>query len=129
MQALGKWLNGILFAVGSEDRQSNATAASDAINLKAAHSALGVAAKKLAKIVPPNNVSAAHNELRKAVLEYASELDLIIAAAEKGSPPDAANFFRLKGLKDMTAASLAIERKGYNIIGPDAPIAKAGSAG
>jgi hypothetical protein len=119
MQALGTWLNGVLFAMGTADRQSNSTPRTDAKNLEAGSDALQYAARRLAQIVPPSNVRVAHDQLRRAVLEYAGELALIAAAAAKGSPPENTTILRLQGLKDMTKASLAIEGKGYNITGPN----------
>jgi hypothetical protein len=68
--------------------------------------------------MPPRNIRAEHAALRSAVLEYATELTPLIGAAEKGAIISVNTIVKLKGIKDMTKASLAMKQKGYDIIGP-----------
>ena len=117
MQALGTTLNGLLNAVGTANAQDGTTPKTEARNLVRARVALRQAAAGLARIDPPSNVRAAHEQLRQAVLEYANELTPLIADANKGNQVPLATIVALEGIHNMTKASLAIKKKGYNIIG------------
>lgn len=125
MQALGTQLGSILARVGNTDQslvsnnaslQGKNQTAAIAVQLRIAQRGLQQAATKLAAIKPPADVRAAHDALRKAVLEYAVELNPIIASVLRGSIGSLAEISSLKGVTGMEKASAEITAKGYSIL-------------
>ncbi len=125
MQILGQQLNSVMAGVSGANTSTTATGAplpakTEAHNLRIAQTGLDSTAAKLAKIVPPAKIRAAHELLLKGLREDAAELTPVIAKLErKGADPLAilSSILQLKGLKDMRTASLEIEKAGYDILG------------
>lgn len=113
MQALGVQLAQSLAAIG---RRNTEAPARDAANLKAAIPQLRAVARKLASIVPPPKVKAQHEQLRKAVLEFANELRGPIDQLEEGNLNGLGDVYSLKGVRRMETVSERIEKMGYQIV-------------
>jgi hypothetical protein len=124
MQILGQQLNSVMDGVAGADSSQTSSGAAlpakiEAQNLQIAQNGLRSTAVKLARIVPPAKVKAAHELLLKGLREDAAELTVVIAKLKKGADPLAVlpTVLQLRGLKDMRAASIAIEKAGYDILG------------
>jgi hypothetical protein len=84
--------------------------------LRRLQTVLSSAAARLAKITPPRRIEAPHELLAKGVREYAQELTGVIALVQAGHSTRALNRIpALKGIRDMTAASRAITKAGFQI--------------
>jgi hypothetical protein len=121
MQALGSSLGASLRLAGEIELASAGTSSArsrDANALENAQLALRSTAVALTRIVPPPGVRSDHALLIKGVLEYADELDGVIAALQAGGPPNVVlpRMLRFKGVFDMQRASIALERRGYSIV-------------
>jgi hypothetical protein len=122
MQALGSSLGASLRLAGEIELASAGTKSApsrDANALENAQVALRSAAIALTRIDPPPAARSEHALLIRGVLEYADELDGVIAALHAGVPPNAVlqRILRFKGVFDMQRASIALERRGYSILG------------
>ena len=110
VKAIGKDLSTSLNGIGSpKDAKTAATA------LTSVQSDLRDAVKKLEDITPPDNVKTAHENLTKAVGEFADELDPIIDKLNDGKLSALGSVTTLKGLTDIQSAATAIGKAGYNI--------------
>ena len=110
VKAIGKDLSTSLNGIGSpKDSKTAATA------LTSVQSDLRDAVKKLEDITPPDNVKTAHENLTKAVGEFADELDPIIDKLNDGKLSALGSVTTLKGLTDIQSAATAIGKAGYNI--------------
>ena len=115
MQAVGTKLGKTLHTVEFANLNVNAKPAASIKRLQGAQVALRTAAADLAKIDPPANVKSSHEALRAAVLQFATDLDVVIANIRKQSPDALVAMLDSKGLKNMAIASAAITKKGYDI--------------
>jgi hypothetical protein len=121
MQALGSSLGASLRLAGEIELASAGTKSArsrDANALENAQVALRSAAIALTRIDPPPAVRSDHALLIKGVLEYADELDGVIAALHAGGRPNVVlqRILRFKGVLDMQRASIALARQGYSIV-------------
>jgi hypothetical protein len=112
MTAIGKGLSTSLNTLGTAT-----TAKTAATGLTQVQVDLRAAVKKIDAITPPADVKAAHEQLSKAVSEFADELDPIIAKLKGGNVQALTSIATLKGLKDIQAAAAAITKAGYKIGG------------
>ena len=112
MKAIGTSLSTSLNGLSSAT-----TAPKAAIALTKVQSDLRAAADKIDAITPPDAVKAQHDQLAKAVNDFADELDPVIASLKKGSLAALSTVPTLKGLTEIQAASTAIASKGYQIGG------------
>jgi tellurite resistance protein len=116
MQALGVKLYATLASLGKANISGKPVVIER--NLRRSQAQLRHAAAELTKITPPARIKADHEELIRGVLEYANELSPIITdLKEKKKIGVIGAILRLKGIKDMTAASNAIAKAGYVISG------------
>jgi hypothetical protein len=123
MKKLGASLGSILAHVGASNQRivrntpnEQKAVAGVALELRKAQLRLRQAATKLAAMKPPADVKSDHEALRRGVLDYAAELDRTIARVRTGNFAVLRSIARLKGIKEMDRASLAITRKGYAIL-------------
>jgi hypothetical protein len=115
MLRLGSTLNATLTSVGAADRTATGPKPIER-NLAKSQVELRAAAAKLEKIVPPAKIKADHERLIKGVLDYANELNAVIANLKKGGGPKALGVIpNLKGLREMALATGAITKAGYII--------------
>jgi len=112
MKAIGQSLSNSLNGLSSAT-----TAAKAAIALTKVQVDLRAAADRIDAITPPDAVKAQHDQLVKAVNDFADELDPVIASLKKGSLAALSTVPTLKGLTEIQAASTAIASKGYKIGG------------
>jgi hypothetical protein len=125
MQLLNQQLDSVMLAVSnannSQTPQGTALPAKiEAENLQVAQNGMRSAAAKLAKIIPPPKIKAAHALLLKGLREDANELTPVIARLKlKGANPLKVlqSILTLKGLGIMRTASVQIEKAGYDILG------------
>jgi hypothetical protein len=124
MQLLNQQLDSVMLAVSNANNSQTAQgtplpAKTEAENLQIAQNGMETAAGKLAKIVPPADIKAAHALLLKGLREDAAELTPVIAALKKGGDPLKVlpSVLTLKGLQIMRTASVEIEKAGYDILG------------
>ncbi len=122
MQSLGAKLQSSLQVVGEIELASEGTATENAKDLNAlgqARAALRAAAAKLALIVAPAAIRTDQALLLKGVHDYADELQSVINQLDKGGAPVTVlqDILTLRGVKEMQQASIAIAKKGYNIVG------------
>jgi hypothetical protein len=117
MQQLGATLGAAIATAGGKN--ISAGPAQIEHNLRHVQVLLRTAADRLARITPPQNVAAAHQQLIAGVREYANQLNGIIASVKSGGGrPALAGIFTLSGLKSIQRASQAIEKAGYAIVAP-----------
>jgi hypothetical protein len=125
MKKLGESLGKVLAQIGSSDQGyiTDAGAAGRTTveigvvkNLKKGQRNLRAAAVKLAAIKAPDDIKAQHAALRRAVLEYASELNKVIVQVKAGNISDLGSIANLPGVLAMEKASNAITAKGYSIL-------------
>ena len=112
MTAIGKGLSTSLSTLGTAT-----TAKTAAAGLAKVQVDLRAAVKKIDAIKPPDNVKTAHEQLSKAVSEFADELDPIIVKLKAGNVQALTSITTLKGLKDIQTAAAAITKAGYKIGG------------
>jgi hypothetical protein len=125
MQLLGQQIDSVMGAVSNANNTETPSGQplpgkTEAANLRVAQKELQKAANQLAKITPPAKIKAAQAQLLKGVREVATELNPVIAKlGKKGSNPIQVlqTILKLQGLKDMQAASAAIAKSGYDILG------------
>jgi len=124
MQVLNQELDSVLSAVAGANNSQTSSGQSlppktEAANLQIAQTEMTRAAVKLAKIVPPDNVKAAHALLLKGLREDAVELQTVIDKLKHGASPLTVlpTLLKMKGLKEMQAASATIAKAGYDILG------------
>ena len=124
MQLLNQQLDSVLLAVSNANNSQTPQGTplppkSEAENLQVAQNGMRTAAAKLAKIVPPANIKAAHALLLKGLREDTEELTAVIAELKKGADPLTVlpSVLKLKGLQVMRTASVQIEKAGYDILG------------
>jgi hypothetical protein len=113
MQILGRTLASELRAIGAE---ANGTPAQDALVLETAIPKLRAAAKKLGEIDPPKPIRQQHEYLKKAVLEFADDLEGPIARLRGGDLNGLGDIYALPGARNMETASAEIEKMGYKIV-------------
>jgi hypothetical protein len=112
MQAIGQSLSTSLNKLGSAtDAKSAATA------LTSVQSDLRAAADRLDGITPPGKIKAEHDQLVKAVRDFADELSAVITKLKNGNLQALSTVPALKGLTEIQTASSAIAAKGYKIGG------------
>jgi len=114
MQALGTTLAETLISTGTANRTG--TDAQIKANLRKNQRALRAAASKLDQITPPPEAAAGHALLKKGVLEYADEINALIAQVDRGNKQAIFRVTALKGVKDMTKGTQAISKAGYIIV-------------
>ena len=119
MELLGTTLSVFFGAVGRADAQ--ATAPEAAANIVRLQRRLRLAARQLAAIEPPAAIAADHERLIDGVRTYAKELDGIIGRLRAGDKQALATIPHLQGIEEMTAASQAITRGGFDITGSGPP--------
>ena len=112
MTAIGKGLSTSLNTLGSATTAKTAAAGLAKVQID-----LRDAVKKIDAITPPDNVKTAHEQLSKAVSEFADELDPVIVKLKGGNVSALTSITTLKGLKDIQAAAAAITKAGYKIGG------------
>ncbi len=125
MQLLGQQIDSVMGAVSNANNSQTPSGQplpgkTEAANLLVAQKELVKASAQLAKIVPPADVKTAQAQLLKGVREVAAELTPVIAQLkQKGSNPIKVlqQILTFQGLKDMQAASAAIAKSGYDILG------------
>jgi hypothetical protein len=110
MTHIGRSLSTSISAVGSP------TSASKAVDgLTKVQSDLRNAEKKLAAMTPPDAVKTAHENLTKAVGDFADELDPIIAKLKKGNLGALSAITNLKAFGEIQSSADAIVKAGYKI--------------
>jgi hypothetical protein len=113
MQTIG----GSLTASLNELSSSTSSAAKAATALTKVQTDLRKAADELDAMTPPTAVKTQHEQLTKAVREFADELDPLIKDLKAGKLTALSTLPSLKGLSDIQTASTAITNKGYKIGG------------
>jgi hypothetical protein len=129
MQILGQQIDSVMGAVSNANNSKTPAGQplpgkTEAANLQVAQKELLKAGAQLAKIAPPLKVKADQANLLKGVREVTTELTPVIAQLrKKGSNPIKVlqTILQFKGLKDMQAASAAIAKSGYDILGTGTP--------
>jgi hypothetical protein len=117
MQVLGDRLSRALAKTGRDIALPGSHTALIERDLRVAQRQIRAAAASLEQITPPARIKAEHENLIKAVNEFADELTGVIAGVEaKNGAPLTAVIPGLKGVKDMARASDAITKAGYAII-------------
>jgi hypothetical protein len=112
MTAIGKGLSTSLSTLGSAT-----TAKTAATGLAQVQVDLRKAVKQIDAITPPDDVKTAHEQLAKAVGEFADELSPVITKLKKGNLQALTSVTTLKGVKDIQTAAAAITKAGYKIGG------------
>ena len=101
MQALSSKLGGVLSEVGRSNSVANVSAPAVVKNLRHAQAELRSAAVQLESFNPPAKVKAQHQALIRAVREYASELNAVIARVKNGGGARATrSIVTLKGVSE-----------------------------
>jgi len=113
MQTIGGGLTDDLNSLSS----STGSAAKAATALVKVQTDLRTAADQLDAITPPTAIKTEHEQLTKAVREFADELDPLIKDLKAGKLSALSSLATLKGLSDIQTASTAISKKGYKIGG------------
>jgi ABC-type phosphate/phosphonate transport system substrate-binding protein len=113
MQQLGQSLARTLLDLGSANKTATPTVVVK--DLKQVQKELRAAAVKLTAIQPPAKIKAQHQKLIAGVRQYADEIDGVIAQYKKGNKQAVFAVAQLKGVKDMSAATLAIQKAGFVI--------------
>jgi hypothetical protein len=129
MQLLNQQLDSVMLAVSNANETQLPSgqplpAKTEAENLQVAQNGMRSAAAKLAKIIPPPKIRAAHALLLKGLREDAAELTPVIARLKQGHANTVKilqSILTLKGLGIMRTASLRIEKAGYDILGTGTP--------
>lgn len=125
MQRLGHSLGKVLAQIGQNDQDfvqgENAVGRSTMTigivrNLEKGQKSLRAAAAQLAAIDAPADVKTQQAALRRAVLQYASELDAVIVQVKKGNPSELGTIATLPGVLAMEKVSKEITAKGYAIL-------------
>jgi hypothetical protein len=93
------------------------TASTAATSLKKLRSDLADAADEMEAITPPPKVEAEHQQLADGVREFGEQLDPIITKLEGGRMEALSGVTSLSSLLKIQKASLAINKKGYDITG------------
>ena len=112
MKAIGQSLSTSLNSLGSAT-----TAAKAAVALTSVQTDLRKAAERIESITPPEPIKKQHEQLAKAVRDFADELDPVIAKLKAGTMTALQTVPTLKGLQEIQTASTAIANKGYKIGG------------
>jgi len=112
MRAIGRSLSTSLNSLNGAT-----TAAKAAIALSTVQKDLRTAATQIESISPPNAIKAQHQQLAKAVTDFADELGPIITKLKGGTLGALSSVTTLKGLREIQTASTAIANKGYKIGG------------
>lgn len=112
MTVIGKTLSTSLNTLGSAT-----TAKSAATSLAKVQTDIRAAVTKLDAITPPKDVKDAHEQLSKAVAEFADELGPVITKLKAGNLQALQSVTTLKGLTDIQTAAAAITKAGYSIGG------------
>ena len=112
MTAIGKSLSTSLNTMGSATDAKTA-----ATSLVKVQTDLRAAVKKLDAITPPSDVKTAHEQLSKAVGEFADELGPVITKLKAGNLKALSSVTTLKGITDIQTAANAITKAGYKIGG------------
>ena len=112
MQAIGQSLSASLNKLGTAtDAKTAATA------LASVQADLRAAADRLDGITPPGAIKSEHDQLVKAVRDFADELSAVITKLKSGNLQALSSVPTLKGLTEIQTASSAIAAKGYKIGG------------
>ena len=96
---------------GDDGRPSAAT------SLKKLQTELADAADKMDAITPPEKVETEHQQLADGVREFGDQLDPIITKLEGGKMEALSGVTSLSSLLKIQKASMAINKKGYDITG------------
>lgn len=112
MTAIGKDLSSSLTTVGNPT-----TAKAAATGITQLQVDLRDAVKKLEAIKPPDDVKVQHEQLSKAVAEFADELDPVITKLKAGNLTAIQSVMTLKALTDIQKSAQAITKAGYKIGG------------
>jgi hypothetical protein len=110
MTRIGHGLSSDINAVGSPTSAKKAAA-----SLTKAQAEVRAAERKLAAIVPPPAVKAAHLRLTRAVGNFARELDPVIAALAAGHLTALATLTSLPAFRQIATAAGQIVKAGYKI--------------
>jgi hypothetical protein len=119
MQVLGSSLTEFFATVGNEDRY--AAPKRVVANLRRIQVRLRSTAGELVAMSTPAAAEPAQRMLVAAVREYADELDEVVAQIRSGNRQALEEIPRLKGVEDMTRATTAFRRLGYDITGNTVP--------
>jgi hypothetical protein len=112
MATIGKSLSSSINSLGSP-----ASASAAVTGLTKVQSDLRDAEKQLEQMTPPDNVKTPHENLTKAVGDFADELDPIIAKLKKGDMTALASITSLKAITEIQSSADAIVKAGYKING------------
>jgi hypothetical protein len=112
MQAIGQSLS---TSLGKLQSATNAKTAATA--LSAVQTDLRAAADRLDGITPPDRIKSEHDQLVKAVRDFADELGPVITKVKAGKIQALSTVPSLKGLTEIQTAAAAIAAKGYKIGG------------
>ena len=110
MTRIGHGLSSDINAIGSPTSAKKAAA-----SLTKAQAEVRAAERKLAAIVPPPAVKAAHLRLTRAVANFARELDPVIAELAGGRLTALATLTTLPAFRQIATAAGQIVKAGYKI--------------
>jgi predicted nucleic acid-binding Zn-ribbon protein len=112
MTAIGRSLSTSISSLGAPSSAKEA-----ATGLAKVQSELRDAEKQLQDITPPDDVKSAHEDLTKAVGDFADELDPIIEKLNSGNLKALSAVTTLKAFGEIQNAANAITKAGYKING------------
>jgi hypothetical protein len=112
MKAIGRSLSTSLNSLGAATTATKAASA-----LEAVQTDLRNAAERIEALEPPAAIKAQHDQLAKAVRDFADELDPVITKLKGGNMQALSTVPTLKGLREIQTASTQIASKGYKIGG------------